>query len=429
MKNTVLTIFVLFFGQIILCAWGSTHIFIQEANPFAIIAVSVALTYTCFQVLNRPAKDPGIAAIPKTPFSLPLRAMPWLYTLAGMVGLFTAYEELRKIWKAFPEPGKHSDVLPQLKGQCELFFSGQFPYQPIILPTHQPFPVYMPLHWAPVQLANMFHIDIRWSGLILLWIAIGLAGYWLQKTHSRASWKFTLPAMLLFAMPIWGFVQWARIDIALCLETVVAAWYVLLAVGLASRNHVLIAIGIIGALLSRYTLLFWLPLFAILLWMNAPKKYSYWVWGSVTAAVLLLFVFPFWIKEPTIVSRIVAHYTMCSEGSWLRPDDFTFIDGISLNMHLRHWLPGTPEQNLPISRYPQIGVQLLLVLLGLQFYPQKWRKNMDVYTFSLLALSIMPVLFYSFSPMLFKYYMLMPMYVSAVLCWKSIAVASQQATA
>jgi predicted transporter len=93
-----------------------------------------------------------------------------------------------------------------------------------------------------------------------------------------------------------------------------------------------------------------------------------------------------------------------------------------LNIHLRQWLPGTPEENLPYAQLPQIVVQLLCVGLGVYFYQKKWHRNMDIYTFSLLALSIMPMLFYNFSPMLFKYYMLMPLSVSAVICWKVVAV-------
>jgi hypothetical protein len=321
----------------------------------------------------------------------------------------------------YAEPGKISDVIPQLKTMCDRFFAGEFPYQPVKLPTHEPFPVYMPAHWMPVQISNALGIDTRWSAMILLMLAVGVAGYFLSKAHPGASWKRTLPAMLLFALPVWGFIQWGKIDIAVSLEGVVAAWYVLLAAGLASRNHALIAIGIIGAVLSRYTLLFWLPLFAVLLWLNAPRRYSYWIWGSVVAAVLFFFVVPFWMKDASIVSRIIDYYEGCSEGSWLRPDEYTYLDALSLNIHLRQWLPGTPEQNLPLAHLPQLVVQLSLVALGIYYYQKKWRHSMDVYTFSLLALSIMPMLFYNFSPMLFKYYMLMPVSVSAVVCWAAIA--------
>ena len=416
MKHPI-SILTLLVTQIVLTIWG-THFFQTRINPIAIVVVSVLLTGYCFRLLRE--RGTLTQAAPNTSST-----MPWLYALTAMLGLFTTYEELRKIWLKFPDPGKSSDVLPQLKGQCNLFFTGQFPYQPIKLPTHEPFPVYMPLHWSVIQISESLHIDIRWSGMILLMVAVGVAGYFLAKTHPTAAHRYAMPALLMLALPVWGFAWLGQIDIALSLETAVAAWFVILAAGLASRNHVLIAVGIAGALLSRYTLVFWLPLFAVLLWLHAPRKYSYWIWGSVGAAFLLLFVLPFWIKEPTIFSRMAAHYNMCSEATWRWPDQFTFIDGLGLNMHLREWLPGTPEQNLPYARWPQVGVQLLLAGLGIYYFQKKWQHQIDLYTFSLVALSIMPLLFYSFSPMLFRYYFLMPLCVSAVLCWKAIAVEKQ----
>ena len=420
MKHVIPTILILFFVQVVLCVYG-TLVFQKEANPFAIITVSALLTGWCWRVLN--------TANQQLHPSRPSAILPWITALAGMLGLFTAYEEIRKIWVEYAEIGRNSDVLPQLKAQADLFFAGQFPYQPIPTIEYHPFPVYMPLHWAPVQVSNLAHIDVRWSGLILMLVAIGVSGYWLQKSHPAAPGKYTVPAMLLFTLPVWAFVLLDRTMFSLNLETVVAAWYILLAAGLASKNHVLIVIGLIGAVLSRYTLLFWLPLFAILLWLYAPKKYSFWVWGSVGAAVLFLFALPFWMKDPSIVAQIIGYYTHCSEGAWLRPDEYTFLDGMSLNIHLRRWLPGTPEENIAYSHYPQIGLQLLLVGLGVFYYRRKWRDSLDIYTFSLLALTIMPILFYTFSPMLFKYYMLMPLCVSAVLCWKTIAVAATKQNA
>lgn len=419
MKRPALTIFALFLAQIILSVFGS-RIFQKEANPFALLAISTMFTVYCFGVFNRQSATSGNTPAPVY--------MPWLHALAGVLGLFTAHEELRKIWEQFPDPGKISDVLPQLEALPQRFFAGEYPYQVVKLPTHEPFPVYMPLHWLPIQISNILHIDTRWSGIILLMLAVGVAGYWLSKLHSLASWRITLPAMLLFALPLWGFVLWGKVDIAVSLEGVVAAWYVLLAAGLASRNHVLIATGITGALLSRYTLLFWIPLFAILMWLHLPKKYSYGIWGSVAAAILLLFIVPFWMKDPSVVSKIAAYYRDASVGSWVRPDEYTFRDALSLNIHLRQWLPGTPEENLKYSRLPQVGVQLIMVALGLYYYQKKWRHTMDVYTFSLLALSIMPMVFYIFSPMLFKYYMLMPLCVSALVCWKVVATLSKKNT-
>jgi hypothetical protein len=410
MKRPILLVLSLFIAQVILCIYGH-RIFQKEANPFAIMIIAGLLAYTCFRILSVSKQDVSL----KTKSYL-----PWLHAVVGMAAMFTAYEELRKLWVKY-DPAKISDVIPQLNALCMRFFTGEYPYTPVILPGEEPFPIYMPLHWAPIQLSFALGIDVRWSAMLLLMAAVGIAAYFLSRSHITSPRLQTIPATLLFALPIWGYVIWSPIELSCSLEGIVAAWYILLAAGLASRNFVLITVGIIGAVLSRYSLLFWLPLFAILLWLNAPKKYSYWVWGSTIVAWVGLFGIPFLMKDPLLISKIMAHYHMCSERSWLHPDEYTYLDGLSLNIHLRHWLPGNPEDNLKYFHYPQIGLQLLIVALGAYFYQKRWKDKIDIYSFSLIALAIMPLFFYNLSPMLFKYYMLMPLSVSAVLCWKTIA--------
>jgi len=412
MNRTIRSVILLFLAQIILLIWSSGVIFYKEANPFACLAISLILLVYCFKVFLRTGRDEHRSPAPT--------AQRWAHAGVASLGLLLAYEELRKIWVKYPDPVMISDVLPQLEWQCNLFFSGQFPYQTLVLPTHQPFPVYMPLHWGPIQIANLMQIDTRWSGALMLLVALGIAGYWLRKTHPTSPWLVSLPALLLLVLPLWAFIWLADVQIAVSLETVVAAWYLLLAAGLATRNHWLIGIGICGAMLSRYSLICWIPLFAYLLWRYEPKKYSYYLWGTAFAAGMLLFVLPFWLKDPGIVSKITGYYDHCSVLAWIKPDQYTYLDGLSFNIHLREWLPGSPEQNWPFARAIQFGLQLVVAALGAYFYHKKWRERMDTYTFSLFALTVMLLLFYQFSPMIFKYYMLTPLTVVAVLCWKTI---------
>lgn len=409
MKNNKHLILLLFFLQILLVKWGAI-VFSIEVNPFVLLIVTGLLVWFGFKSLSASNTDIGLSSKPTY--------YPWLHAFVGIFGIFTAYEELRKLWLKYPDPGRSSDVIPQLKAQCDWFFSGQFPYQPVTELSHAPFPVYMPLHWLPVQISNVLQIDVRWSAIIMLGLAVGMAGYALSKSHPSASLQRSLSGMLLLALPLWAYIIWDEIDIVVSLEGIVAAWYILLAAGLASKNHTLIIIGLIGALMSRYTLMFWTLPFMALLWLNAPKKLSYLIWGTVALAILFIFVIPFWMKDPSIVSKILAYYNSCADDSWLRPDEYTFKEGLSLNIHLRHWLPGTPEENQGIRNLPQIIVQLLLGGFGVYYYQKKWKEHLDFYSFSLVLLTIMTLSLYSFSPMLFRYYLLMPLSVSAVLCWK-----------
>lgn len=412
MSQVIRTVILLFLAQILILIWSSGNILYKEANPFASLAISLLLLNYCFNFfLRNKASSPNLQSS---------WGQNWAHAGVAILGLLLAYEELRKLWVKYPEPVNISDVLPQLEWQCNLFFSGQFPYQTLVLPTHQPFPVYMPLHWGPIQIANILQIDTRWSGVLLMLVALGISGYWLRKTHPGTPWRISLPALLLLSLPLWGFIWLAGVHIAVSLETVIVAWYLLLAAGLATRNHWMIGIGICGAVLSRYSLICWIPLFAYLLWRYEHRKYSYYLWGSAFAAGMLLFVLPFWLKDPSIVSKITGYYDHCSVLAWIKPDQYTYLDGLSFNIHLREWLPGSPEQNWPLARVIQFGLQFVVAVLGAYFYHKKWRASMDIYTFSLFALALMLLLFYQFSPMIFKYYMLVPLTVVAVLAWKTV---------
>ncbi len=85
-----LSLLTLLVTQIVLTVWG-THFFQTRINPIAIVMVSVLLTGYCFRLLRE--RGTGALAAPSTSST-----MPWLYALTAMLGLFTTYEELRKIW-------------------------------------------------------------------------------------------------------------------------------------------------------------------------------------------------------------------------------------------------------------------------------------------------------------------------------------------
>jgi hypothetical protein len=412
-KRAIYTIVGLFLAQILLCVYG-TQIFLARSNPFALILLSVGLTYTCYQALGRSSASVSNLGTGDRKTAL-------FFALVGFGLMAATFNALQGIWEKYPDPGTISDVLPQLQGQADLFFAGQPPYQRITTVPHHPYPVYLPLHWLPFGLSTLTGMDSRWPGVLMMAVAVGISGYVLYRAHPNASLRVTLPAMGLFVLPLLAFIQWSKLDLGVSAEGIVTAWYLLLSVGLATRKLPLIVIGLVGGLLSRYTFLFWLPLFAMLLWWYESKQRSFWVWGIVAASGFLLFVLPFLVKDPTILESMKSHYNDCSERSWVRPDEYTFREGLSLNIHLREWLPGAPEQNSPYKHIPQFGLQLLLAGLGFWYYRRKAHLKMDIYTYSLVALSIMPMLFYTTSPMLFRYYMLMPLMVSAVLVWKTLA--------
>jgi hypothetical protein len=265
----------LFWFQVFLVLSGAP-VFTKYFNPLLLLIDSIAIGWLYLQVHSRshfatyrPATIwEKIAAVSVILISL---------TLAGI--------SFRDACNMMPDPGAISDVNPQLETLFARFRKGEQPYYQV--GSKGPFPVYMPFHWLPVGIARLLAIDTRWAGFILLVPAIIIHG-WMNRRSPWSALMVLLPISVLFS-----YLLWDDRDLTLTLELIIAAYYLLLAAGLNGQNYWWITIGIISCLLSRYTLVFWLPMLAVLLWLHAPRKLSFVIWGTAAASLLIFYVFPF----------------------------------------------------------------------------------------------------------------------------------------
>ncbi len=416
MKKLSVALILCFLLQILFSVYGSKLVS-YKTNPFLILVVSVAVPVLAFFIIrmkNRAKMVENSSEIPVQNSNL----TAWLFAFSAMLPMILAYEELRKMWVKFPDPVKISDVIPQLAAQNKWFWAGETPNQLVSFPTYQAFPVYMPLHWMPIQVAELTGLDLRWVGAGFMMLSFGVAAFFMAR--STANLKNKWSAALLFwlmSLPIWAFIVWNPLEIGVSFELVVVAWYVLLAAGLVSKNYWLIGIGVVGTLLSRYTDFFWMPTLAVLLWQFEPKKSSFWLWGSAVAAILLIYVFPIYLPNPTALMTGIKYHNNIALNGWSRTDDECFSQGLNFAMHLRLWLPGVPEKSLFLCRLLQGLIMTGVFAAGVFFYIKKWKNEMSWHVFSLLSLQMVLVLFFLSSPMTFQYYLLVPMTTAAMICY------------
>ena len=294
----------LFVVQLVLTFKGSAWLG-KYLNPVVLFSISMALPV----LFLRQRLDTGS----NPPVSKPSGYRPWIGAGLGLLAMLLCYEELRKLFVQFAVPRDYSDVIPQLEMLYIRFRDGIFPYAPVDMGSYQPYPVYMPMHWLPVFFADKFHVDSRWIGYGILALAHAGFGFALARKHTIS--VRTIIAILLPSLALWAFILWGTLDIPISYELVIAAYYLVLAFGLYTRNTVVIALGLVLCLLSRYTLVFWIPLFAVLLWWNKPWKTSVAVWGAAAAAFILLYLLPFYAKDPSILTKGVTYHLFV--GNWL----------------------------------------------------------------------------------------------------------------
>lgn len=401
---------VLLFTLQIYLTFQGVHYFNKYWSPLALFLVSAGIAALYFyRHLNQPAKSPAPLVSSRL-----LSTMLW--TLGGALTIVLGYEELRKLWVEFPNPAQYSDVLPQLEAQYQRFIRGEMPYAPVPLPTHTPFPVYMPLHWLPVGITSWLGLDTRWAGFGLLVIAAGIYGYWVGRQNAPVGAR--IAALFLPSMGLWGFILWGRLELAVSFEIVIAAYYLVLAAGLLGRHVPTIVVGLILCLLSRYTLLFWLPLLAYVWWKELPRKTNYTIWGAVALSVLLLYIFPFYLQDPGIFATGIKYHNDGAIAQWAGfgdpPVSWTMETGIYFGINMKSVFPGDAAQQVFLARVVQGVLMLTLLGFGLWAY-HRWEKRLDGYALCLGLLYAMIGCFYFFSPMTFQYYLLVLMVLSAVL--------------
>lgn len=389
-------------------------VFHKYFNPVLLFAVSMAIpAYLIWLCLGHSSQT--------TKQNVTTWWQRGLWLMGGLLVAFVAYEEFRKACVKFSEPEKWSDVLPQLRTQYERFSRGEFPYDVVELIGYSPMPVYMPLHWLPIGLAAPLHLDIRLIGFGFFVLSVAIYGWYLAAKSGTTLVR--LVVLILPTFPLWAFLRWGELDLMVSYEVVIGAYYLLLATGLFARQLWLVAIGIILCVLSRYTLIFWLPLFAIILLYEKSWKKSFWVWGALAASILLVYIIPFYLKDPSIFSRGMTYYTGATVAEWQGygdpPVSYSMEGGIHFAAYMKSIFSGDMAHRVHLARLVQ-GTVLLSLLVGGWLFYRRWRDRIDFYTFSLIGLYLFVSAYYFFGPLTYRYYYFPLLVLSSVLCGKII---------
>jgi hypothetical protein len=270
----------------------------------------------------------------------------------------------------------------------------------------------MPAHWLPIGISKMIDKDVRWSGMFLLLGMIITFVYVTNKKNGPAFDQIVTALILPFILLI--FYLWGAGDLFITYETPVAAFYLLLAFGLTQRNLFIATAGIILCLLSRYTMVFWLPLFGLILLHEKPLKQNIVVWVSVALALLLCYILPFLARAPEILTVGVKYHNIAAIAEWGYETSWSFELGTYFAPHFDQLFSGNDEEKVFKLRIVQGSLMILLNIVGYISY-RKWRHRINYYDFNLAALYLFLVFFYAFSPLTYRYYLISTLLLAAVL--------------
>ncbi|MEM8897593.1 MAG: hypothetical protein AAGC85_05785 [Bacteroidota bacterium] len=402
-----LLLFVLELGLI---SFWRKHEWVGENNPVYLFVISMLIGVLPFLHLRKNqipfTKDP------------PYVGIILMLLTAGLMCL--RIPDLKIIFETYPIEVAQSDIIPQIDVMLRRFFvEGVTPYQKITEFGYEMFSPYMPLHWGPFIITDSLGVDHRWLPFVLYTFVSVLLAYRISQLHIHFIWKVicaSLPALLYGNMMFYMDTIFGH-----TIEPLIMAYYMFLCLSLSSKSVVVRAIGLMFCLLSRYSVVFWVPLWLWVIWKKEGLKPAIWIAALAGVGVLILYVVPFLLPDPTIISQGLAHHQLVTNTAWTfegwyhasgKPLILTWGTGLGIYF-FDHW-PGEVMDRLTAIQRTQLIVSILAVLaLALVFIRGKWKMSTPL--FLMLSLKLYLSIFYYLNALPFVYYIMVPVSLSMVL--------------
>ncbi len=341
----------------------------------------------------------------------PLDYLPLTFPAYLLIGMWVAALILIGfIFATTPISLPLSDTIPIMLSAVKKLTAGEFPYTPVDEGWgYTAFCTYMPMHWLPLVLPHLLGIEVRWVG-VLVFLGVNIAYCYTQVK----TWKVPLPPfsppLFLLIIPLHDLHSLGQ-----TMELMIVAYYMLLVFALFSGKMGWQILAISLCLLSRYSLLIWLPLWVGLMFFYDSKRKALTLTGGIVFCILIGYILPFWIKDTSIFSQALEYYSTSSGrlwqmmGEWQKAGDTPFIlrGGGSLAIYFYHFLGGDIPHKLLFLKYTQLIMSSLFIGTAFVAYPF-FRKKISYQLYAIYCLPIYLGIFYAFMLVPFMYLQLVP---------------------
>ncbi len=337
--------------------------------------------------------------------------------LPFLLGLSLIAWGLGPVFNDYPIEVSSSDIIPSIQIYVERLLDGEQIYTTFDMGTYELEPTYLPLMWGPFIPAELFGIDYRWMGFVLLGLSLGYYQYIVNKqTPGYIQWgiQSVFPYVILYS-----FLSFEPQVFGYSVETLISGYYILLALSIFSGSNTIRAIALICCLLSRYSLLFWVPLYLFILFFLESRKNTLYTLLYTFAGLLILYVIPFLSKDWNSFFRGYAYYTEAALGEWIpKPwqgggdKPFHLFRGFGFACYFYEFTEGSLLEKIKLFKSFHLVCSILSVTAaGIYFYVQKaLHEHFRIYL--LLALKFYFVFFYTFIQQPYAYLYLVPIFIS-----------------
>ncbi len=281
----------------------------------AVVFTAASLLVVVAAFYYRPDRAPAAARPP--------RLRGYLASLVGVgAALIATGQALVALFAQHAININYSDILPAIQVYCRRLLWGSPVYREL---THemgyQAYATYLPTTWLPFVVAEWFNFDYRWVALGG-WL-VGIVVGWMWLVRLRRPWPETLLKALWPLALIYSVAATDPSIFTLTAEALIAGYVVLLAGALLTRSVVFGAVALTLCLLSRYFILIWVPLLALLLLLETGWRRTV-AFGLLVLGLLIAgYFWPVWRHDPGLMLRVQSAYQDIAVNEWLHLDAAT----------------------------------------------------------------------------------------------------------
>lgn len=317
---------------------------------------------------------------------------------------------MSSLFNEVPILPKYSDIIPTIKVLVSRLLNGQTVYKPIDdFGYHMPV-TYLPLQWAPYVIAEWLHFDYRWIAFCI-WL-IACVALIITNRQRRLSSKITIPVVLALVVTL--LIKYEPDVLTMSVELMVAGYYILFIIGISSNNPWIKGLVITLCLLSRYSLILWLPLWMLAEWIAHNRMNTLKSIVVIASAIFLLYVLPFLRKDWSTLLAGYHYYTNAAIGEWEKNNWYGKPQSLYCGVGFaRFFYEGTGPLVLRLKRLQQVHFILCLAsVFVMAIFHMLFSKKLPLKPFLLASFKIYLSFFLAFIQVPYIYLMITGSFVS-----------------
>lgn len=408
-KNPIFYLFSLCFFEILLLSYFKNKLG-YYVNPIVLFLISISIgIFPLFLFYSKNIKDNLLFYQQKDKQTF---YAVGLFLLVTIIFLFIPRGGIINIFRCFPVDPHYSDVIPTIQVMCQRLLNRESIYIIIENFGYHLHTTYLPFMWLPYTVAEKFHFDYRWITLLIFLVGIVTILYVTIKTSNNGVFLSLIYAFLLLAIidknsDVFG---WT-------VEIMNGTYYSILALTFFTKNKYLKAFALTVCLLSRYSLVVFVPLYFLIEWKENGIK-------NTTQFALLTFIFTAIFLVPLVKNNWVElfngykYYGNSGLSEWVHLNDKGLPLHITNGNGFAAWVyflkPGSIEEkfNFAKSLHLYLVITTTIVLTLVYFLI---KKKVDYRLFLLCGLKVYLTVFYGFIQVPYSYLFMVPVFYSIAL--------------